>query len=70
MATESGSEMVPSNKSHSKAAVLSFYAFIRILVTRVQEGDQVGLYKHLRTMNMGEKRYAARGTRKTRTAHS
>ena len=39
MATESGSEVVPSNKSHSKAAVLSFYAFIRILETRVQEGD-------------------------------
>ena len=69
MAAESGSKVVPSNKSHSKADVLSFYAFIPILVTRVQEGEQVGLYKHLR-MNMGEKRYSARGTRKTRTAYS
>ena len=70
MATESGSEVVPSNKSHSKAAVLSFYAFIRILETRVQEGDQVGLYRDLRTIHMGEKRDAARSTRKTRTAYS
>ena len=30
--------------------------FVRKLETRVREGDQVGLYKHLKTMNLEGKR--------------
>ena len=40
-----------------KAAVLSFFwDFVRKLKTRNREGDQVGFYKHLKTMNLGGKR--------------
>ena len=40
-----------------KAAVLSFFwDFVRKLETRTREGDQVGFYKHLKTMNLEEKR--------------
>ena len=36
-----------------KAAVLSFFwDFVRKPETRTQEGDQAGLYKHLKTMNL------------------
>ena len=36
-----------------KAAVLSFFwDFVRKLETRTREGDQVGFYKHLKTMNL------------------
>ena len=40
-----------------KAAVLSFFRdFVRKLETRTREGDQVGFYRHLETMNMEGKR--------------
>ena len=40
-----------------KAAVLSFFwDFVRKLETRTREGDQVGFYKHLKTMNLKGKR--------------
>ena len=40
-----------------KSAVLSFvWAFVRKLGTRVREGDQAGLYKHLNIMNLERKR--------------
>ena len=40
-----------------KDAVLSFlWAFVRKLETRVREGDQAGLYKHLKGMNLEGKR--------------
>ena len=40
-----------------KAAVLSFFwAFVRKLETRVREGDQAVLFKHLRTMDLEGKR--------------
>ena len=40
-----------------KAAVLSFFwDLIRKLETRTREGDQVGFYKHLKTMNLEGKR--------------
>ena len=39
------------------AAALSFFwSFVHKLQTRVREGDQVGLYKHLNTMNLEGKR--------------
>ena len=41
----------------SKAAVLIFFwDFVRKLETRTREGDQVGFYKHLKTMNLEGKR--------------
>ena len=41
----------------SKAAVLSFFwDFVRKLETHAREGDQAGLYKHLKTMNLEGKR--------------
>ncbi|CAM9580488.1 unnamed protein product [Ascophyllum nodosum] len=40
-----------------KAAVLSFFwTFVRKLETRVREGFQAGLYKHLKIMNLEGKR--------------
>ena len=40
-----------------KAAVLSFFwDFVRKLETRTREGDQAGFYKHLKTINLEEKR--------------
>ena len=40
------------------AAVLSFFGvFVRKLETRLREGDQAGLYKHLNTTNLEGKRY-------------
>ena len=40
-----------------KAAVLSsFWDFVRKLETCTREGDQAGSYKHLKTMNLEEKR--------------
>ena len=36
-----------------KAAVLSFFwDFVRKLKIRIREGDQVGVYRHLKTMNL------------------
>ena len=36
-----------------EAAMLSFFwAFVRKLETRIREGDQAGLYKHLKTINL------------------
>ena len=41
-----------------KAAALSFFwDFVRKLETRNREGDQTGFYKHLKTMNLEEKRH-------------
>ena len=39
-----------------KAAVLSFWDFVRILETRAGEGAQTGFYKHLKKMNLVGKR--------------
>ena len=40
-----------------KAAVLSFFwDFVRKLETRTRKGDQAGFYKHLKTINLEEKR--------------
>ena len=40
-----------------RAAVLSFFwDFVRKLETHTREGDQAGFYKHLKTMNLEEKR--------------
>ena len=40
-----------------KAAVLSFFwDFVRKLETRTREGDQAGFYKHLKKINLEEKR--------------
>ena len=54
-----------------KAAVLSFFwDFVHKLETHTREGDQVGFYKHLKTMNLEWKQDAAWRTSKTRTAYS
>ena len=48
-----------------------FSLFVRILEIHVREGDQVGLYKRLETMNMcKESETAAWRTSKTRTVYS
>ena len=40
-----------------KAAMLSvFWNFVRELETRTREGNQASFYKHLKTMNLEEKR--------------
>ena len=40
-----------------KATVLGFFwDFVRKLETRTREGDQAGVYKHLKTMNLEKKR--------------
>ena len=51
-------KMVGMNlRSVRKAAVLSFFwAFVLTLETRVREGDQADLYKHLNTMDLQERR--------------
>ena len=52
-----------------KAAVLSFsWAFVRRLETRVREGDQAGLYKHLKTVNLEGKRHRSSVLRKSPVA--